>query len=334
VRALVTGANGFLGRHVVAALRTAGHEVRALVRPAANVDGLDGTAGVEIMRADLRSEPDLAPALEGVDGVVHLAAAMGGSDFTRFSETAMGTERLFDAMSHATVRRLVLCSSFSVYDWLAAHGTVDEELPVAPRIYDKGGYATAKLWQERMARREAEANAWQLTVLRPGFIWGPGNELPPGSMGRQLGRLHLVFAPGRQLPFTHVENCADCFRAALESDRAIGQTFNVVDGYELTPWHFLGEALRRGGASGVRVGIPYLPLRALIGSIHAVARLFLGPRAKLPSLFVPSELAQGYRPLRYSTRGLQDVLDWRPPLDLEECLQRTFAGDGGDGRRA
>jgi nucleoside-diphosphate-sugar epimerase len=324
VRALVTGANGFLGRHVVAALRTAGHEVRALVRPAANLDGLDWTSGVEIMRADLRSSPDLAPALEGIDGVVHLAAAMAGSDFTRFSETVMGTERLFGAMSHSTVRRLVLCSSFAVYDWLAAHGTVDEELPVAPHVYEKGGYATAKLWQERMARRAAEAHAWQLTVLRPGFIWGPGNELPPGSMGRQLGRFHLVFAPGRQLPFTHVENCADCFRAAFESERAIGQTLNVVDGYELTPWRFLGEALRRGGVSGVRVGIPYLPLRALIGSIRAVARLLLGPRAKLPILFVPAEFAQGYRPLRYSNRALQEVLDWRPPIDLEECLRRTF----------
>lgn len=323
MKVLVTGANGFLGRHVVVALRSAGHEVRGLVRPAANLRGLDG-ADIEIVRADLRSSPDLALALVGIDGVVHLAAAMGGNDFTRFSETAMGTERLFDAMARSKVRRLVLCSSFSVYDWSSAHGTVDEELPVAQHVYDNGGYATAKLWQERMARRAAETHDWRLTILRPGFIWGPGNELPPGSMGRRLGRFHLVFAPGRQLPFTHVENCADCFRAALESDRAIGQTLNVVDGYELTPWRFLGEALQRGGASGVRVGIPYLPLRALIGLIHAVARLLLGPQIKLPALFMPSRFAQGYKPLRYSTRGLEQVLDWQPPLDFEQCLSRTF----------
>jgi nucleoside-diphosphate-sugar epimerase len=324
VRALVTGANGFLGRHVVAALRNAGHEVRALIRPAANADALNQIGGVEIRRADLRSEPDLAPVLADIDAVIHLAAAMGGSDFTRFSETAMGTERLFDAMRHTPIRKLVLCSSFSVYDWLSAHGTVDEELPLAPFVYDNGGYATAKLWQERMATRAAASNDWQLTILRPGYIWGRGNELPPGSMGRELGSFHLVFAPRRQLPFTHVENCADCFRAALESDRAIGQTFNVVDGYDLTPWEFVGEALRRGGTTGVRVGIPYLALFALIQSVYSVARVVFGPQLKVPSLFLPSELAQLYRPLRYSTQRLQEVLAWRPPLDVKTCMQRTF----------
>ncbi len=332
MRILVTGANGFLGRHVVAALRSAGHDVRALVRPTADLAALDWSADIEIVRADLASTPDLGSALEGVDAVIHLAAAMRGSAVARFEETTAATERLLDAMGRtdAKIHRLVLCSSFSVYDWSSAQGTVDEALPLASKVAeDRGysedrGYAAAKLNQERMARGAAEANGWELTILRPGFVWGLGNEIPAGSLGLQVGRLHLVFAPGRQLPFTHVDNCADCFRVALESDRAAGAILNVVDGFELTPWRFLGEAIRCGAASGLRIGVPHLPLRILIGMVRAVAGIVPGLRPRLPALFESSEFAQRFRPLRYSTRNLEQVLGWRPPIDFDSCIARTF----------
>jgi len=322
VKVLVTGANGFLGRHVVASLRQAQHSVRALIRPSADAAPLGGTDEVEVVRADLAHPANLAPALEGVDGVVHLAAAMRGSEIDRFTETTTTTARLFDAMGQSKIHRLVLCSSFSVYDWSRAQGTVDESLPL--RVDPDRGYAAAKLDQERMARDAAEANDWQLIILRPGFVWGSGNELPAGSLGRRIGRLHFVFAPSRQLPFTHVENCADCVRVALESDRAVGSTLNVVDGFELTPWSLLGEAIERGAISGFRIRIPYAPLRGLIGLIQLSTRLAPGLRSRLPAMFEPAEFAQRYRPLRYSTRNLENVLGWRPPHGLDDCLIRTF----------
>jgi hypothetical protein len=79
------------------------------------------------------------------------------------------------------------------------------------------------------------------------------------------------------------------------------------------------------------MGVPYTPLRAALGSVHAVVRGLLGSKVRLPSLFDPAEFAQGYRPLRYSTRGLRDDLNWRPPLNLDECLRRTFGTAGSPG---
>ena len=56
----------------------------------------------------------------------------------------------------------------------------------------------------------------------------------------------------------------------------------------------------------------------------------ISTKPKVPSasrsFFVPARFAQGYRPLRYATQQLKSVLDWRPPLDLDECLALTFAG--------
>jgi nucleoside-diphosphate-sugar epimerase len=109
---LVTGANGFLGRHVVSALLARGHRVRALVRPAARLDGLGWTASVEIFRADLRSTRELSPAFEGIDALVHLAAVVSGGEDAQFAGTVTGTERLLTAMAASPCRRLLLASSF------------------------------------------------------------------------------------------------------------------------------------------------------------------------------------------------------------------------------
>ena len=94
MRALVTGANGFLGRHVVAALLARGIEVRAMVRPAARLEALGWPSSVEVFRADLRTSRELERAFEGVD--VLLPPGGGGlrGEDAQFAGTVVGTERL------------------------------------------------------------------------------------------------------------------------------------------------------------------------------------------------------------------------------------------------
>ena len=107
MRALVTGANGFLGRHVVDALLDRGIEVRAIVRPAALLDGLGWPSSVQVFRADLRTSRELHRAFEGVDVLLHLAAVVSGEEDAQFAGTVGGTERLLDAMATSACRRLV-----------------------------------------------------------------------------------------------------------------------------------------------------------------------------------------------------------------------------------
>jgi 2-alkyl-3-oxoalkanoate reductase len=174
MRALVTGANGFLGRAVVSALLARKVDVRALVRPAASLDDLGWSPAVDVFRADLRSTGNLEQAFEGVDVLVHLAAAVTGGEDAQLAASVNGTERLLGAMAKTPCKRLILASSFSVYDWSRIRGTLDEDSPIedAPDLYSRDGYSIAKSWQERVARRFAEKHGWELTVLRPGFIWG------------------------------------------------------------------------------------------------------------------------------------------------------------------
>lgn len=322
MRALVTGANGFLGRHVVRALLARGHDVRAVIRPAARVDALGWSASVELFRADLRTSRDLPAAFEGVDVLIHLAAVVSGGEDAQFAGTVVGTERLLEAMAGSSCRRLVLCSSCSVYDFSSTHGTLEETSPLhpVPDVYARDGYTIAKWWQERVTRRLAEQHGWDLTVLRPGFIWGRDHGYLSG-LGQQFGRHHLVIGPLTRMPMTHVENCADVFALAAADPRARGQTLNVFDGPGERIWTYLSDYMRGGGQKGWRVPVPYwLGISAVRLAFATVFRR----ATKVPTILIPNRFESRLKPLRFDNRKLRETLEWTPPFDYRQCLERTY----------
>jgi UDP-glucose 4-epimerase len=316
MRALVTGAGGFLGRHVVAALRARGVEVRALDRT-----GLPGGApGVETFRADLCTSPDLAAAFAGVDVAVHLAAALSGPPERQLADTVLGTTRFLDAMAEGPCRRLVHASSFAVYDWSAIAGALREASPLEPEaeLAARDAYSIAKARQERIVREAAARHGWALTVLRPGFLWGRDRAYV-AAVGPRVGPLHLCIAPTSRPPLTHVENCADLFAVAATDPRAAGETLNVIDGGGETSWEFLGAYLRGTGTRALRVPVPYRAAFALVKAAHALLRR----RASLPNLLVPCRFESRLKPVRSESRA-GEVLGWRPPLGPDARRARTY----------
>lgn len=322
MRVLVTGATGFLGRAVTDALLAAGHQVRALVRPATDPTGL-GDAGVEVVLGDLRRPPPLEEAFDGVDALVHLAADVYGDEHDQFAATVVGTERLLTAMSRVATPRVVLASSIAVYDWRRAAGGLTEETPLYDGLGDNGGYAAAKVWQERVSRRMSAEHGFELTVLRPGVVWG-GRDAHLTGAGRRLGRAHVVLGPTRQMPITYLENCADCFVTATVSDGASGETFNVFDDEPVTAWRYMGEHLRRTATPGVRVPVPYAAGLAAATLAKRTSTLLFGAQGRLPSVLVPARFEASFKPLRFSNDKLRRVLGWRPPYSFEEALERTY----------
>ena len=322
MRALVTGANGFLGRHVVAALLARGIEVRAMVRPAARLEALGWPSSVEVFRADLRTSRELERAFEGVDVLLHLAAVVSGGEDAQFAGTVVGTERLLDAMAASACRRLVLCSSFTVYDYSSIDRILDEDSPIhqAPDIYASDGYTIAKWWQERVTRRFVEKYGWDLTVLRPGNIWGRDHGYL-AILSQQFGRHHLVIGPLTRIAITHVENCADVFVLAAVDARARGQTLNVIDGPGERIWTYLSDYMRSSGQPGWRLPIPYwLAIQVVRLAFATVFRR----ATKLPGILIPRKFELRFRPLRFENRRLRETLGWTPPLDYQQCLARTY----------
>jgi nucleoside-diphosphate-sugar epimerase len=322
MKMLVSGAGGFLGRSVVDRLLERGHEVRAIVRPSSSKPPWPDT--VEVFRADLRVQDGLVSAFDGVDAVLHLAAATSGNEDTQFASTVVATERFLDAMAKSTVKRLIHVSSLVVYDWSKARSCMDEKTPLENNPYAMGGYTIAKIWQERVVSRFAKKHSWDLTIARPGFIWGEGHAQIAG-MGRQFGRIYLLFGPFTRLPLSHVDNCADCLLAAVENPAASGEIFNIIDGDEVRVWQYVREYARRSGQRGFLLPVPYRVGLGLAQLAAFTSRRLFGSKGKLPSLLTPRRFESQFMPMRFSNQKLRAKLKWTPSLSFKQCLDRTFS---------
>jgi nucleoside-diphosphate-sugar epimerase len=162
---------------------------------------------------------------------------------------------------------------------------------------------------------------WDLTVLRPGFIWGRDHAYL-AALGQQIGPIHIVIGPTTRIPMTHVENCADLFALSAEDARAAGQTFNVVDGEGERIWSFLGDYLKGMGERGIRVPVPYT---LVYWVVKAAFETVFRRNLKLPQILIPCRFESRLKPLHYTNARVRDVLGWKPPLSFQECLSRTFA---------
>ena len=321
MKVLVSGAAGFLGRAVVDSLLDRGHEVRAIVRPASPRPVWPDS--VEVFRADLRVTEDLLSAFDGIDVVLHLAAATSGSEDVQFASTVVATERFLDAMARSTVQRLVHVSSLVVYDWSKAKSCIDEDAPLEKNPYAMGGYTIAKIWQERVVMRFAKKHDWNLTIVRPGFIWGTGHAQIAG-MGRQFGRFYVLFGPLTRLPLSYVNNCADCLTSMVDNPAASGEVFNAIDGDDVRVWRYVREYARRTGQRGVLVPVPYrLGLGVAQLAAFVSTRLF-GSKGKLPSLLTPRRFESQFKPIRFSNEKLHKVLKWKPQLNFQKCMELSF----------
>ena len=157
-----------------------------------------------------------------------------------------------------------------------------------------------------MTRRYAEKHGLDLTVLRPGFIWGRDHGYL-SALGQQIGRHHIVIGPLTRIPMTHVENCADVFAIAATDARAIGQTLNVVDGPGERIWSYLSDYMRGSGQRGLRLPVPYwLAIRVVRLTFATVFRR----ATKVPGILIPNRLDSRLKPLRFENHRLRETLGW------------------------
>ncbi len=336
MKILVTGATGFIGRPLVDELLRRGHSVRAVVRPAADLSSVSWGDQAEIFVSDLRVSEGITGAFRGVDVLIHLAAATAGTDDDKLLETMVSTERLLDAMRGTETRHVVLASSVVVYDWTAPNDVLSERSPLEPRIWKRDGYTRAKYFQERYTRKVCDELACQLTVLRPGFVWGPGARYPLGP-ARHVGSCHLVIGNKTTLPLTHIVNCVRYVGSAVDTTAARGGTINVIDDYDLTSADLVREYLARSAGSARCVTVPYSMAWMAVKAIDRFATAVFGKDGRLPDALVPGVFASRYRPLRYDRTQLMSTLGLTSTLSLEECLDVTFGEKphaGGRSRRA
>jgi len=232
---LVTGAGGTVGSVVVGRLLREGARVRALVR---SVD-TPLARGAEPVLGDLGDEEALGRAVEGVQGVVHCAAAVSPDLALCTRVNRDGTRALLRAMEARGCRTLVHLSTVSVYDFRAGL-EFDEESPVWKEPLDAYGFSKAEA--ERLVLA-AGGRGLGATLLRPALVLSTHPRSYWGPLALQRARASTgPVVPVAEIPYVHVENLAEAVVLAIRGTLQ-GRVYNVVDGVGAT--HEYLEAVAR-----------------------------------------------------------------------------------------
>jgi nucleoside-diphosphate-sugar epimerase len=327
VKLLVTGAAGFLGGRIVERLLARGNvDLRLAARQSVNAAALarwrreHPEAIIEVMPLNLLARGSLAPALQGVDAVIHAAAGTKGGVADMYMNSVIGTRNLLEALSGSAVRRVLLVSSFSVYRTvdLPEDDVLTESSPLETVGVEKGGYAYTKVQQEHLFREYQSRLGFDSVIVRPGVIYGPGG----GAMSSRVGisALGLFAALGRSnlLPLNHVDNCADAIAHA--ASHAPGDSvFNLVDDDLPTCSQYLSGYRRR--VKKLRV-LP-LPYALLMQAAKWLTNYSARSGGQLPAVLTPYVVRSMYRPLRYSNQAIK-ALGWSPIVKTEQGLAEFF----------
>jgi nucleoside-diphosphate-sugar epimerase len=321
MKILITGASGFIGRHVVSAALRKGHDITAIVRSPQQPLPWPNHPQLEVTHLDLRDAVRLPETLKGIDTVIHLAAVMSGSVEEQRQGTVLATQALLAAMKTSAVQHLIAISSFSVYDYLAlSPGTILlESLPLETHPDRRDGYTQAKLAQEILVRQFATETDTLLTILRPGIVYGK-DHLWNASLGVNLkDRLWVCVGDRATLPLLYVEHCADAIMQAVLYPPKSRHTINLIDDNLPTQKEYL-EALHSV--------IPNLPtcIRLPWGLVKQISEWAakLPTPSQTPGLLVPARVHARFKPLAYSNTRAKQYLDWSPQFSLSEALRRSL----------
>jgi nucleoside-diphosphate-sugar epimerase len=325
MKVLITGASGFLGRSVVQ-IAAAKHQVVALVRPAADISAYKWPANVQIVRGDLRQEGKWCSETDGIEGIIHLAAAPTGSFAEQFTGTVVATENLLARVALKSLKRFVHVSSFSVYDFAAlpAGAVLSEAAPIETRPESRDPYTITKILQEHLIVEACKAAETPYVILRPGAIYGPGKAWNYGRAFR-LGRFDILFSPGAEFRLTFVDNCAGAIVRSLDAPIRTGSIFNIVDD-DLPSHRGYYQLCRRAGAStGWPIYVPWFIISGTGRIIGFVNSFVFGGRARLPELFAHRRQQARWKPLRYTNDHTKAALGWLPMTSFEEGTKKAVA---------
>ena len=312
MRTLLTGASGFVGAALMRRLRADGSDVLTLARaPVARLP----TATPTVCVGEPWDTADFYAALAGVTHVVHLAARVHvmrdtvADPLTAFrAVNVQGTLNLARQAAAAGVRRFVFISSVKVNGehTLPGHlfGADDEPLPV-------DAYGISKMEAESGLRELAAKTGMEVVIIRPPLVYGPGVKANFAALMRAVQRgwpLPLGAIHNRR-SLVAVDNLVDFILTCAALPEAANQTFLVSDGHDLST-----TELVRGLAHAARVPARLLPVP--VWALRAGAALF-GKRDAVERLCSN---------LQVDISKARRLLDWAPPVSVEEGLRRATAG--------
>jgi nucleoside-diphosphate-sugar epimerase len=314
---LVTGATGFIGRHLAMRLVREGFPLRVLCRPGSEANlPAEVTGHAEIARGDLRDRDSLFAAARGATRVFHCAGLVAdwGPSAGFAAANVEGTRALLDAAIAADVARFVHLSS------IAAFGTpsppyFDDASPYGDSADD---YSRTKVEGEKAVFEAHCARGLAATVLRPAVVYGPGGAWleKPLAMIEQ-GRMFLLGGGEGTCHPCYVENLVDAMLLAGNHPGAVGEGFIVADGEPITFREYFDALASIAGKPPVARSIPLFAARAMATTLEAAARVRKSDRRPL---LTHTAIAMVTTKSRLSTEKIRRLLGFRPRWSFRSAI--------------
>ena len=325
MRALVTGATGLVGYHIVERLLADGWETRALVRTPESAADL-GERGVELRQGDVLDATSLTSAARGCDVLFHAAAAVsprGGWEAFRHTNIE-GTSKVIDATRDSRAR-LVHISSVAVYgarDRYRSDGPTHEEVPLSP-LPEQAHYARSKRESERLVLgAHGRGEIWS-TAIRPCVIYGPRDRqfIPRVARILRLGVAPVPGGGGSTLAIVHAASVADAAVRAARRDIAGGRAYNATNDFEVTVLDFFRLAAEGLGRRITTVSVPTWLLQLAFGAAFRIRTILgIGSAAVSPQAAV--DLLTRDNP--FTSRRAREELGWTPPRSATVAIPEAF----------
>jgi len=313
---LLTGATGFIGGRLAAALARRGNRLRCLVRSASKGEQLRGL-GAELIEGDVADQTVLATAMPGAHAAFHLAAIydLGIVDATEMQRVNVGGTRAFlDAARTAQTPRVIYVST------TAALGPANGDQPDDDADWNgpyPSVYHRTKAEAHRLARH-AQINGLPLLVVCPAFVYGPDDTGPGGRFLRDVvrGRMPGLLAEPGWYSYVHVDDVVAGLIAALDRG-STGATY-VLSGEHTSVNDFAARAARIAGVRPPRLRLP----NALASATGAFLDLIARPTGlRFPITRETVAASDGLRWLHSHDRATRE-LGWSP-RSLDAGLPET-----------
>src|SRR5579862_580220 len=330
---LITGAGGFIGSRVVRSLLALGfRNLRCFARPSSNSKRLADLAEfqaagarVEWVKGNLQSPQDCLSAADGAKVVFHLAAGRGEKSYPdAFINSVVTTRNLLEAsVSRGCLKRFVNISSFSVYsNQDKPNGRLlDESCPTEESPSARGeAYCFAKVEQDEIVQDYGKRFGIPYVIVRPGQVYGPGNEGITGRVGIGTFGVFLHLGGSNRIPLTYVDNCAEAIALLGLKPGTDGQVFNVVDDDLPTSRRFL-RLYKRNVDDFPSLYLPHFLSYTLCCLWEKYSRW---SEEQVPPAFNSRRWHAYWKNTRYSNEKLKAQVGWKPKISTDEGLKRFF----------
>ena len=315
----ITGINGFIGSNLARFLVNMGHHISGSVRQSSDLSFLKELK-TYLFTGDISDEKFLLDCFKDQDIVYHVAALV--SDWAPMSAfyqiNVRGTMNVARAAFNANVKRLVFISSTAVYGLTGYRNRSEKDV----RPQNNFPYAATKREAEDWLRRFSTENNFPITIVQPANVFGPYDRTFFVKFAHALEkRLMILINKGEALTCpTYIENLTEALWLAATTEEAIGETFIISDGLDISWRQFIEKICRQLQIPAPKISINF---KLAYGFATLVEGIFKLIRIKKTPPITRYRICNAGRDYHFSIEKARNLLDYSPRIELDEAVRRT-----------